>query len=387
MAFDGMNFSWNEDQTQFHERLKSFALEHLDDDVVARDERSEFAEALWQSAAAFGIQGMSMPRDYGGTDSADIQTAMYAMEGLGYGCRDGGLLLALNAQMWAVQLPILHFGTDFQKDLFLPKLCSGEWKGAHGITEPATGSDVFNMKSTARRVDGGYILNGSKCMVTLAPICDLALVVASTDPEKGKWGVSTFLVESSFEGFSRGQNQLKMGLRTVPIGTLELKDCFVPESHRLGNEGGGFSTFNYSLEFERCCILATQVGMMQRQLERCIEYAREREQFGQPIGKFQSVSNRIADMKLRLETSRLMLYKVAWLKNQGKSAMMDAAILKLYLSECFASSSEDAVRIHGGRGYLCENDIERDWRDAVGGVLYAGTSDIQRNIIAGLLGV
>ena len=215
-----MNFSWTEEQTEFHERLKSFALEHLEDDVVGRDERSEFAESLWQRAAAFGIQGMSMPREFGGTDSADIQTAMYAMEGLGYGCRDGGLLLALNAQMWAVQLPILHFGTDHQKGRFLPKLCNGDWKGAHGITEPATGSDVFNMKTTATRVDGGYLLNGTKCMVTLAPVCDLALVVASTDPEKGKWGVSTFLVESSFEGFTRGENQLKMGLRTVPIGTI-----------------------------------------------------------------------------------------------------------------------------------------------------------------------
>ncbi|MCA9140135.1 MAG: acyl-CoA dehydrogenase, partial [Planctomycetales bacterium] len=248
-------------------------------------------------------------------------------------------------------------------------------------------SDVFNMQTTAEKVDGGYVLNGTKCMVTLAPACDIALVVASTDPKKGKWGMSTFLVEKEFAGFVRGDNHLKMGLRTVPIGELRMTNCFVPDSHRLGKEGGGFSTFNYSLEFERCCILASQIGTMQRQLETCIGYAKKRHQFGQRIGKFQSVSNRLADMKVRLETSKLMLYKVAWLKSQGKSAMMDAAILKLYLSECFLQSSEDAVRIHGGRGYLTENGIDRDWRDAVGGVLYAGTSDIQRNIIAGLLGV
>lgn len=382
-----MNFDWSESQLAFRDRLQTFASEQLSDDVIARDERSEFGEDLWQRAAAFGIQGMYIPVEFGGQASADIQTAMLGMEALGYGCGDGGLLLALNAQMWAVQLPILHFGTDFQKQRFLPKLCNGSWKGAHGITEPSTGSDVFNMKATAEKVDGGYVLNGTKCMVTLAPICDVALVVASTDPARGKWGVSTFLVESTFDGFSRGENHLKMGLRTVPIGELRMKDCFVPDSHRLGKEGGGFSTFNYSLEFERCCILASQVGTMQRQLEICINYAKQREQFGQPIGKFQSVSNRIADMKMRLETSRLMLYKVAWLKSQGKSAMMDAAILKLYLSECFARSSEDAVRIHGGRGYLTENGVDRDWRDAIGGVLYAGTSDIQRNIIAGMLGV
>lgn len=382
-----MNFDWTEEQNAFFERMKSFALDEMRDDVIERDEHSVFAEDIWQKAAAFGVHGMYIPKQYGGQESADIQTAMHAMEALGYGCEDGGLLLAMNAQMWAVQLPILHFGTDFQKEHFLPELCAGRWKGAHGITEPSSGSDVFNMKTTAEKVDGGYVLNGSKCMVTLAPVCDLALVVASTDPSKGKWGVSTFLVESSFEGFRRGDNHLKMGLRTVPIGELHLENCFVPETHRLGKEGGGFSTFNYSLEFERCCILASQVGAMQRQLEICIRYAKEREQFGQRIGKFQSVSNRIADMKVRLETSRLMLYKVAWLKSQGKPAMMDAAILKLYLSECYAASSEDSLRIHGGRGYLTENGVDRDLRDAIGGVLYAGTSDIQRNIVAGLLGV
>ena len=166
-----------------------------------------------------------------------------------------------------------------------------------------------------------------------------------------------------------------------------MNDCFVPESHRLGKEGGGFATFNYSLEFERCCILASQVGAMERQLEVCIRYARERKQFGKSIGKFQSVSNRIADMKLRLETAKLLLYRVAWTKSQGKSAMMDAAILKLYLSESYVDSSIDAMRIHGGKGYLTENGVDRDMRDAIGGVLYAGTSDIQRNIISGLLGL
>ena len=383
-----MNFEWSEQQLAFQKNLAEFArIDLADDDVIGRDQRSEFSESLWQRCADFGIQGMYVPRHFGGHETADIQTAMLGMETLGYGCRDGGLLLALNAQMWAVQLPILHFGTQFQQELFLPKLCDGRWKGAHGITEPETGSDVFNMKTTATRYDGGYVLNGAKCMVTLAPIADLALVVATVDPSRGKWGISTFLVEKGFKGFSASENHLKMGLRTVPIGELHFEDCFVPESYRLGAEGGGFATFNYSLEFERCCILASQIGAMQRQLETSIAYARTRKQFGQPIGKFQSVSNRIADMKMRLETARLMLYKVAWTKSQGKSAMMDAAILKLYLSECFLESSMDAVRIHGGRGYLTETGVERDFRDAFGGVLYAGTSDIQRNIICGLLGL
>jgi alkylation response protein AidB-like acyl-CoA dehydrogenase len=171
------------------------------------------------------------------------------------------------------------------------------------------------------------------------------------------------------------------------MGDLFFEDCAVPVENRLGPEGAGVSISNHSLVWERCSILASHLGAMERQIEQTIRYAKERQQFGQPIGVFQSVSNRIADMKLRLEAARLLLYKVAWMKSQGQSAMMESALLKLFLSESFLQSSMDAVRIHGGNGYLAEYGVERDLRDAVGGVLYAGTSDIQRNIIARLLGV
>jgi alkylation response protein AidB-like acyl-CoA dehydrogenase len=181
--------------------------------------------------------------------------------------------------------------------------------------------------------------------------------------------------------------QHKMGLRTVPIGSLHFEDCVIPEHARLGPEGAGVSIATHSLEVERCCILASQLGAMERQLSRASAYARSRRQFDQPIGKFQSVSNRVADMKLRIETARLLLYKVAWLVEREQPAMMEAALLKLYLSEAFVESGLDAIRIHGGAGYLTETGVERDLRDAVGGVLYAGTSDIQRNIIARLLGL
>ena len=178
-----------------------------------------------------------------------------------------------------------------------------------------------------------------------------------------------------------------MGLRTSPMGEIVLQDCFVPEEQRLGAEGVGTSVFNSSMEWERSCILGSHVGAMERQLELCIKYARERRQFGQPIGKFQSVSNRIADMKVRLETARLILYKVAWLKKTGKSAVMDAALAKLYLSEAFVQSSMDAIRVHGGYGYMTEFEIERDLRDSIGGTIYSGTSDIQRMVIARLSGL
>ena len=307
------------------------------------------------------------------------------MESLGYACPDNGLTFALNAQIWTVQLPILQFGSDAQRDAYLPRLSSGDWIGCHAISEPDAGSDVFNMKTVATKADGGYLLNGQKHYISLAPVADLALVFALTDPSAGRWGVSGFIVETSSGGVLVGENRPKMGLRTVPFGDIVFDDCFVPESNRLGPEGAGMSLSTSFLEWERCSILASQIGAMQRQLEQTIRYAKERRQFGKPIGKNQAVANRIVDMKLRLETARLMLYKTAWLKQVGKPAMLEAALLKLCLSEAFVSSSMDAIRVHGGRGYVSEYGVERDLRDAMGGTIYAGTSDIQRNIVAKLL--
>jgi alkylation response protein AidB-like acyl-CoA dehydrogenase len=312
---------------------------------------------------------------------------MLVMEGLGEGCPDNGLAFALNAQLWTVQRPIVRFGSAEQKARYLPGLCNGSLLGAHALTEQAAGSDAFSLTMRAERRGDGYVLDGTKCLVTLAPIADVALVFASTNPSAGKWGVSAFLVDTSTPGVRRSETQQKMGLRTVPLGSLHFESCVVPESARLGPEGAGVSIATHSLEVERCCILASQLGAMERQLQRAVAYARNRRQFDQPIGKFQSVSNRVADMKLRIETARLLLYKVAWLVERQQPAMMEAALLKLYLSEAFVESGLDAIRIHGGAGYLTETGVERDLRDAVGGVLYAGTSDIQRNIIARLLGL
>ena len=382
-----MDFSWSTQQLTFKNRVIEFAQENLNDNMMESDYHGKFSWENWKKCAEFGIQGMCMPEEYSGSPALDIMTAVLAMEALGYGCEDSGLTLGLNAQMWTVQILLQQFGTDDQKQRYLPKLCQGEWIGVHALSEPNAGSDVYSLKTHAQKCDGGYILNGSKKFVTCAPICDLALVFATVDPSLGKWGVTTFVVERSSTGFSTGPVKDKMGLRTVPFGEIFFKDCFVPEENRLGPEGAGFSFSHSSLEYDRCIHLASELGTMERQLEKTIEYAKSREQYGQPIGKFQSVSNRVADMKLRLETARLLLYKVAWLKERGQPAMLEAALLKLYLSECFVASGLDAVRIHGGNGYLTEYEVERDLRDAIGGVIYAGTSDIQRNIIARSLGL
>lgn len=381
-----MDFQWTETQLQLRNKVIDFARRELNDDVITRDRESQFQREHWDKCARFGILGLCFPQEYGG-QGKDVLTTVLVMEALGYGCKDNGLTSALNGQMWSIQEPILSFGDDAQKRKFLPGLCNGTLLGAHGMTEPESGSDAFSLRSRAEKREGGYILNGSKVIVGLAPVCDLALVFASTDPSLGQWGISAFLVERGTPGFHVSKGWEKMGMRTSPTGELTLEDCFVPTENRLGPEGAGVSMFAGSMEWERSFVFASQVGAMERQLEKAIAYAKERRQFGQSIGNFQSVSNRIADMKVRLETARLHLYKAAWLKELGKPAAMQSAMTKLHISEAYVRSSLDAIKIFGGKGYLTETGIERDMRDATGGVLYTGTSDIQRVVIARLLGL
>ena len=383
-----MDFSWTEQQLAYRDTVIAFAREKLADDVISRDKTGEFPYDHWKACAGFGVQSLSIPKEYNasGVDT-DLMTAVLAMEAMGVGCKDNGLTFALNTQMWTVQYPIYKFGTEEQKQKYLPSMCSGELIGAHSLTEPESGSDAFALQTTATPCDGGYRLNGTKSYISLGTIAEVALVFATCDPAKGKWGVTGFLVDTDSSGFTVGPPRDKLGLRTVPMSDVTLADCFVPESQRLGPEGAGVSISTSCLELERCCILASQLGAMERQLDATVAYAKTRRQFDQPIGKFQSVSNRVADMKLRLETARLLLYKVAWLRQHSRPAMLEAALLKLHLSEAFVESSMDAIRTHGGAGYMTETEVERDFRDAVGGVLYAGTSDIQRVIIARLLGL
>ena len=381
-----MDFSWTEEQLTYRRAVIDFAEKELNGDIIDDDRRGNFPRHKWQKCARYGIQGLPFPEEFGGAE-ADILTTMLTMEGLGYACRDNGLIFAINAQMWSVQMPIFTFGTEEQKRKYLPGLCRGDMIGAHGMSEPDSGSDAYSLRTRATPVDGGYVLNGSKMFVTNAPVADLAVVFATVDPAKKMWGVTCFIVEKGTPGFSVSRELDKLGLRTSPMGELIFQDCYLPEANRLGPEGAGAKIFNHSMEWERSCILASHIGAMERQLEACIHYARERQQYGQPIGKFQSVANRIVDMKVRLETARLLLYKVAWLHKMEKSAVMEAAMAKLYLSEAFIQSSLDAVRTLGSYGYMTEFEIERDLRDSVGGVLYSGTSDIQRNIIARLMGL
>ena len=381
-----MDLEFSKEQLEYKTMAIRFAQKELNAEMVQRDREAIFSRELWKKCADLGIQGFAFPARYGGNE-ADIISTMLLMEGLGYGCKDSGLIFAINGQMWTVQMPILRFGSDAQKDKYLPKLCSGEWIGAHGMTEPGSGSDAFSLSTTARLEGDHYVLNGTKTFSTSAPVADVFIVFATVDKRKGFMGVTGFIVEKGFPGFGVSKEIEKMGLRTAPMAELILEDCIVPVENRLGKEGNGAAIFDDAIEWERSCILASLIGGMERQLETCIKYANERKQFNKPIGKFQSVANKIVDMKVRLETARLILYKVAWMKKAHGKATMDAAIAKLYLSECWVKSCLDAIQIHGGYGYTTEFELERDLRDSVASTLYSGTSEIQRNIIARFLGL
>lgn len=382
-----MDFALTSAQEEVFRNVSEFAAT-LNNEIVARDHASEFDRDAWQRCADFGIQSIAIPSGHNTTGSdTDLLSAAVAMEALGLACRDNGLTLALATHMWTVAHPIAEFGSDDQKERYLPKMAGGSLIGAHAVTEPNAGSDHSALETVAERVDGGYRLTGEKRLVTLGPVADVALVFASVDPERGQWGITAFLVDIGSPGAVAGERKPKMGVRTAPLGTLVLDGCFVSEGNRLGPEGAGASISTSALAVERCFILASHVGAMQRQLNDAIEFAATREQFGQPVGRYQSVANRIVDMKLALETSRLLLYKTAWMLDRGDDVTLESALLKLHLSESFLANSLSAIRTHGGSGYLTDGEVERDLRDAVGGVLYAGTSDIQRVVVARLLGL
>jgi len=381
-----MDFSFSEDQTTFKQSAIEFAEKVLNKGAKERERISEFNRDGWEKCADFGIQKLPIPEKYGGLGS-DILTCVATMEGLGYGCKDSGLLFALNSHIWTCESPILKFGTDYQKDKYLPGLCRGALIGGHAMTEPDSGSDAFSMKCKAEKKGDRYIINGSKMFITNAPIADILLVFAVTDSKKGFAGISAFIVEKGFPGFSVGKPLDMMGLKTCPLGEVVLQDCEVPEENRLGKDGAGAAIFNSEMEWERSCLFATHVGAMSRDLEECIRYVNERHQFEKPIGKFQAISHKIADMQVRLELSRLVLYKVAWLKSQGKRAPLESAMAKLFVSESYVENCMEALHIHGAYGYSTEMDFERNLRDSIAGKIYSGSSEIQRNIIASLLGL
>ena len=381
-----MDFDWSTDQEDFRRAVLQFATTHLGDDGIEADREGRFDAQAWKRCADFGIQGLNVPEEYGG-QGADALTIAVAFEALGYACRDNGLLFSLGAQIWSCQSPLVRFGSEEQKRRYLPGLVDGSLVGVQGMTEPGSGSDAFSLGTTARATGAGYVLNGSKTFITNAPVADVFVVFASTNPERRSFGLSAFVVDRDTPGLEVGRTFDKMGLRTSPMSELRFDDCTVPVEALLGKEGAGMAVFNHSMEWERGLILAHAIGTMQRQLEQSVDYAKQRTQFGESIGSFQAVSHRLVDMRVRIESARLLLYRMAWSKSQGRKTGVDAAMVKLVISEAWLQSSLDALQTRGGYGFMTETGIERDVRDAIASRIYSGTSDMQRNMIARDLGL
>lgn len=382
-----MDFSYTDDQKNMRKQVIRFAQNELNKDVIERDSQQIFAKDLWLKCGEMGFQGLPVPEEYGGGGFDPLTTAI-ALEALGYGCTDGGLVFSICAHLLACVIPVWKFGNEDQKRKYLPDLSSGQIIAVNCMTEPGSGSDAFAMKTTAVRSGDGFLINGRKMFSSNGPIADLALVFAVTDAEKGYYGgITAFLVEKGTPGFSPGQKFDKLGTRTSPLGEMVFENVFVPETAALGGIGAGSAMFIHAMDWERICLFATHVGQMERLLEKSIQYARSRTQFGQPISKFQAISHKIADMKVQLEAARLLIYKAAWKLERARSVSMDASIGKLFVSESLVNSALSTIQIFGGYGYMTEYEVERALRDAVGSTLYSGTSEIQRNIIASWLGL
>lgn len=332
-----------------------------------------------------GLLRHAVTAPYGGaSDRLDVRTLCLIRETLAY---EDGLADFAFAMQGLGTGPITLFGTEEQKRRWLPKLVDGSVIAAHGMSEPGSGSDAFSLSTTATKSGSAYVLDGSKTFVTNAPESELFVVFGTIDKELGFAGVTAFLVEKGTPGLTVGKPISKMGLRTSPMSELFFDGCEVSEENVLGKPGGGMLVFDASMTWERGCILASTVGTMQRQLERSLAHAQERRQFGQPIGSFQAVSHKLVDMRLRLDTSRLLLYRLGWLIDRGESTALESALVKLHLSESYVRSSLDALQVHGGYGYMTEYELERDVRDAIGSKLYSGTSELQYNVAAKSMGL
>jgi alkylation response protein AidB-like acyl-CoA dehydrogenase len=376
-----MDFSLTPEQTERQRRIREWAEGSLNEDLVARDRARTFDRDRWRASAQVGLPGLVAPSRYGGAGLDPIST-MSALEALGRGSRDNGFNFALNAHLWGCVNPLAAFGTEEQKTAYLPRLANGEWIGALGATERDAGSDIFSLRTIAARRDDAYVLTGEKVLITNAPVADVHVVLATVDLKRGAFGLSAFLVERDSAGLRVSETVDKMGLSTAQMGEIALDGCVVPARNRLGSEGAGLAIFNHVMEWERGFIMAFAVGAMERLLEDCTTYARDRRQFDRAIAQFDAVADRLVDMRVRCESSRLLLYRFAWLKQQGREALAEAAMAKLAVSEAWVRSCEDAMRVHGGHGYLSRTGVERELRDALGSLYYSGTAEMQRRILA-----
>ncbi len=380
-----MDFSLTAVQTERLRRVRSLAWEALPATPTHASE-ADIWRACWDRASALGYAGLPIPAQWGGGGLDALDTAL-VLEALGSACEDSGLMFSLCAHMFAAAVPLWRAGSHDQKERFLGPLATGRWVGANAATEAEAGSDLFAMRTTAVRRGTDYVLSGRKCHVTNAPDADVFLVYARTGEGAGPLELSGFLITRDAPGLSVELEPVKTGLRASPWGTIHLRDCVVSASQRLGEEGAAAAIFQDAMDWERICLFAVWLGAMERVLERCVRHATQRQQFGRPIGAFQGVSHRLADMKLRLEASRLLVYRAAWLLREGKPCGEAAALAKLSVSESAVQLGLDAVQVFGAAGITESTGVGALLRDALPLRIASGTSEVMRSLIARHMGI
>lgn len=371
-------------------KLQSLAAQFAKDNLnVVLDLHSEEAEEeirkIWKKCADFGFFHLPVKEECGGLGE-DLDNIISIMQIIGSECDQVGIMFAINVHLWACMIPVLGFDVSSKiQEKYLEGFMNGDLIGAHAISEENAGSDVWNMQTYYEEVEGGYKITGIKNYVSNAPFADIYLVYARKKGTKGIRGVSCFIVERNTKNFKAGKVIDKMGMESSPMASIYCDGCVVPKENLLGEIGQGMSIFNYTMEYERPLLFSFQVGLMERQLKKCAAFAKERKQFGKSISEFQAVSHRLADMKVHLEISKLLIKDMVAKKMNYENISLASSIAKLYISDSVMKNGLAAMDIYGALGFTKEQGVEQLVRDCFGAKYYSGTSDIQKNIIACLI--
>ncbi|MGQ7278158.1 MULTISPECIES: acyl-CoA dehydrogenase [Brevibacillus] len=378
-----MHFDLTEEQRMLKSMIRSFADEVVAPGADERDRTKAFPVDIFRQLAELNLLGLPFPEEYGGA-GADTVSFAIVVEELSRACGSTGITYSAHISLGGA--PLALFGTEAQKAKYLTKICSGESLGAFGLTEPNAGSDAGGTKTTAVRDGGEWLINGSKCFITNASYAQFLALTAVTEKEKGSRGITAFIVPTDAPGFTVLANYEKLGLHSSNTTELILENVRVPDENILGKPGEGFKQFLITLDGGRIGIGAMAVGIAQAAYDKALQYARQRTAFGQSISKFQAIQHKLADMAMQIELARNMVYKAAWLKDNGRPFTKEAAMAKLYASEVAMAVTHQAIQIHGGYGYMREYQVERFFRDARLLEIGEGTSEILRNVIAREIG-
>jgi len=375
-----MDFGLTQDQKMVRDMVREFATKEIEPVAAEIDESREFPTATLKKMAGLGLMGVVVPEKYGGA-GMDFTTLAIICEEISRVCASHGVITAVTNSLCAY--PLYHFGSEEQRKKYLPDLCSGKVLGAIGITEANAGSDPAGMETTAVLKGDHYVLNGTKAWITNGQAAGTFIIFAYTDPSQRHKGMSAFIVGKDFQGFSVGKHENLMGIRATGNCELIMDECVVPKENLLGKEGDGFKILMHTLDTSRIDIGAQGVGISQGALDASVKYAKERKQFGQPIGEFEMVQDMIAQMSALTDAARLLVYRSAWMKDTGvERYTREAAIAKYYAAEAVVAVTRMAVQIHGGNGYSKDYPVERMYRDAKIVEIYEGTSQVQKIVIA-----